>query len=75
MPLARWGKRAYQAFGQGQRSLGMSDLLLSLIERNGMQWTIVATLAQVLGCKQIAMKFGWDFPSARIMLTESSDHC
>src|SRR5262245_50465030 len=74
MARARRGERVYKAFGKGQKCLGVGDLLTSLIERHGMRWTIVATMPQVLGCQQKAMKFGRDFPGARKVLTEGRDH-
>jgi hypothetical protein len=75
IPLARRRKRAYKAFGQGQKCLGMSNLLASLIGRHSMRWTVITAMPQILGCKQKAMKFGWNFPGAGKMPTESGDHC
>jgi hypothetical protein len=49
-------ERAEEAFGQGEKFLGVGDLLPSLIGCDSMGWPIVSTMPQILCFEEKAME-------------------
>jgi hypothetical protein len=48
-------ERANEVFGEGEKLLGVGDLLPSLIECDSMGWPIVSTMPQILCFEEKAM--------------------